>query len=263
VESSSTATLLQDSLRRFAADHPATETFSQGAWRDLEAMGLFEADTEEAIVVAEALAGHDAGLALAYAGHHLARRHGAETWLEAGCGFVPLAAHAQSFWVEGRERAERASVTVTPCREPLALASSAPARVAMPARESADNGLWYRAVGAVCVGVARAALAEGLHYARHRRQFGRLIAEFQAIQWKLADSATWIEAAALMVARGEPGRALLLAMEAAQLASNSALQIHGGNGISREYKVERLYREAQALRAGFSVPRKQAVALAV
>jgi acyl-CoA dehydrogenase len=117
-------------------------------------------------------------------------------------------------------------------------------------------------VGAAAAGLARRALDESLSYALQRRTFGRAIAEHQAIQLKLADMATELEAARLLVYRAalmrdgglkprltlESAQAKLFATEAAQRIVDSAVQIHGGAGLVKGAEVERLYREVRALR---------------
>jgi alkylation response protein AidB-like acyl-CoA dehydrogenase len=117
-------------------------------------------------------------------------------------------------------------------------------------------------VAARGVGIAQRALDEALAYAKTRRTFGRPIAEHQAIAMKLADMATRTEAARLltekaarMLASGarsdlEAGMAKLFATEAAVENSLEAMRIHGGYGYSKEYVVERLYRDAPLLVIG-------------
>ncbi len=117
-------------------------------------------------------------------------------------------------------------------------------------------------IGAMAVGLAQAALDEAKRYAQQRVQFGRPIAEFQAIQWMLADMATEIEAARLMVYRAaamkdaglrftkEAAMAKLFASEVAERAAFKAIQIHGGYGYSREYPVERIYRDQRLCSIG-------------
>jgi len=113
-------------------------------------------------------------------------------------------------------------------------------------------------IAAQAVGIAQAALEEGLLYAKSRQAFGRPLTEFGAIQAKLADMATAVEAARLMTWRaaaghdaGAPGgpvassMAKLFATEAAQTVTYEAVQIHGGYGYSKEFRVERLYRDAR------------------
>jgi len=108
-------------------------------------------------------------------------------------------------------------------------------------------------------GIARAALEHSTAYAGQRRQFGRPIADFQAIQFKLADMATQLSAARALLheaARlkdaGQPaaawaGRAKLFASEMAMRVTTDAVQIFGGYGYMREYPVERLMRDAKVL----------------
>jgi len=117
-------------------------------------------------------------------------------------------------------------------------------------------------IGAMAVGIARAALEESLRYAKERRQFGKAIAEFEAIQWKLADIATEIDAARLLVYRaaelrqnGLPfkrmaAQAKLFASEVASRATNQAIQIHGGAGYMKDLPVERYFRDAKLCEIG-------------
>lgn len=116
-------------------------------------------------------------------------------------------------------------------------------------------------VGAAAIGLAWRALDESISYAKRRVQFGRPIAEFQAIQMKLAEMATELDAARMLVYRAawkksagadrvtkEAAMAKLFATEAAQRIIDSGVQIHGGTGVVRGTVVERLYREVRALR---------------
>jgi len=112
------------------------------------------------------------------------------------------------------------------------------------------------------VGVAQACLDQALDYARERQAFGRPIADFQAIQLKLADMATEIQAARLLTwwaaaaldagrrADMETGMAKLYASEVCLKASLEAMRIHGGYGYSTEYDVERFYRDAPLMAIG-------------
>ncbi len=113
-------------------------------------------------------------------------------------------------------------------------------------------------IAAQAVGIAQAALDAGLAYAKDRKQFGKAIAEYQAIQWKLADMATEIDAARLLVRHAavmkdagldytrQASQAKLYASELATRAAGHAIQIHGGYGYIRDFGVERLYRDAKA-----------------
>jgi acyl-CoA dehydrogenase len=117
-------------------------------------------------------------------------------------------------------------------------------------------------VGACAVGFAQRAMDESIAYAQRRHAFGRAIADYQAVQLKLASMATEIEASRLLVYRSallhdrrtkprvtiESSQAKLFATEAAQRVIDQAVQIHGGNGVLKGYEVERLYREIRALR---------------
>ncbi len=117
-------------------------------------------------------------------------------------------------------------------------------------------------VAAMAVGIGRACLEDAIAYARKRHAFGHPIGEFQAIQTMLADMATELDAARLLVLRaarrkdaGEPfGReasmAKLYASEAATRAANRAVQIHGGYGYTRAFPVERYLREAKLCEIG-------------
>jgi len=117
-------------------------------------------------------------------------------------------------------------------------------------------------IGALALGLGRAALDASLEYARQRKAFGRPIADQQAIQWMLADMATELDAAEALVvdaasraARGEPYRlaasmAKLYASEAATRAANRAVQIHGGYGFIKDYPVERIYRDVKLCEIG-------------
>jgi alkylation response protein AidB-like acyl-CoA dehydrogenase len=117
-------------------------------------------------------------------------------------------------------------------------------------------------IAALAVGIARAALEESLRYARERRQFGKPLAEFQAVQWMLADMATEIDAARLLTQRaarlkdlGRPfssnaSKAKLYAAEAAMRAATKAVQIHGGYGYLKDYPVERYFRDAKLCEIG-------------
>jgi len=117
-------------------------------------------------------------------------------------------------------------------------------------------------IAAMALGIGRGALEEALQYAQQREQFGQPIAHFQAIQWKLADMATELDAARLLVLRAawlkdqgmrvtkESAMAKLYASEAATRACNAALQIHGGYGYMKDYPVERYLRDAKICEIG-------------
>ena len=117
-------------------------------------------------------------------------------------------------------------------------------------------------VAARGVGIAQRALELALKYSQERRTFGKPICEHQAIQFKLADMATQVEAARLLTLRAarlkdagersdmEAGMAKLFASEAGRFCVEESFRIHGGYGYSKEYEIERLYREAPMLLIG-------------
>jgi alkylation response protein AidB-like acyl-CoA dehydrogenase len=117
-------------------------------------------------------------------------------------------------------------------------------------------------VASVSLGLARAAFDAALHHAMTRKQFGRTLAEFQAIQFMLADCETELRAAealvlqaAILASRGarharESSIAKLFASEAASRICNRALQIHGGYGYTRDIPVERYWRDARLSEIG-------------
>ena len=112
-------------------------------------------------------------------------------------------------------------------------------------------------MAALTVGIARGALEESLKYAKERQAFGQPIANYQAIQWKLADMATEIDAARLLVLQAadlrdrdqpftkEAAYGKLFSSEIAMKAASEAVQIHGGYGYIKEFPVERYFRDAK------------------
>jgi alkylation response protein AidB-like acyl-CoA dehydrogenase len=112
------------------------------------------------------------------------------------------------------------------------------------------------------VGMARAAFEDSIRYAQQREQFGQPIANFQAIQFKLADMATHIAAARLLTYQAaakkdrgercdlEAGMAKLFASEICEKAASEGIQIHGGYGYTEDFAVERYYRDAKLLTVG-------------
>jgi alkylation response protein AidB-like acyl-CoA dehydrogenase len=129
-------------------------------------------------------------------------------------------------------------------------------------------------VAARGVGLARACLEESLAYAQNRKTFGKPIAQHQAIQIKLADMATRVEAARLLVEQAahaydaggrcdmEAGMAKLFATEAAVENSMEAMRIHGAYGYSKEFNIERYYRDAPLLAIGEGTNELQRIIIA-
>jgi alkylation response protein AidB-like acyl-CoA dehydrogenase len=112
-------------------------------------------------------------------------------------------------------------------------------------------------IGAQMVGLAQGALDHAIRYVKERRQFGKAIAEFQGVQFQIARAATDLEAARLLVYNAarlrdagrpflrEAAMCKLYASEAAERITSLAVQLHGGNGYTRDYPVEKLYRDAK------------------
>jgi butyryl-CoA dehydrogenase len=139
----------------------------------------------------------------------------------------------------------------------------------VPARQRlGDEGMGFRVamstldggrigIASQAVGIAQGAFEAALKYAKEREQFGHPIADFQAIQFYLADMAMELDAARLLVYKAawakentkrctlEAAQAKLFASEMAQRVTNKALQIHGGYGYTRDYDVERFFRDAR------------------
>jgi butyryl-CoA dehydrogenase len=125
-------------------------------------------------------------------------------------------------------------------------------KIAMAALDGGRVG-----IAAQAIGIAQAALDDALAYSQQREQFGQHLCDFQAIQFYLADMATELDAARLLAWKAawakdhqkrytlEAAQAKLFSSEMAQRVTNKALQIHGGYGYSREYNVERYFRDAR------------------
>jgi len=118
------------------------------------------------------------------------------------------------------------------------------------------------AIAAMALGLAQGAYDRAVDYAKSREQFGQPIADFQAIRWMIADMATEIDAARMMVHRAawlkeqdkrftkEASMAKLFATEMSERVCRKAIQIHGGYGYVREYDVERMYRDQRLCAIG-------------
>ena len=129
-------------------------------------------------------------------------------------------------------------------------------------------------IGALAVGIGRAALEDSIRYASQRKAFGKSLTEHQAIQFMLADMATELDAAWLLVLRaaqladlGQPFRreaamAKLYASEAAARATTKAVQIHGGYGLIKDYPVERYYRDVKLTEIGEGTSEIQRIIIA-
>ena len=155
----------------------------------------------------------------------------------------------------GLRSSDTASLIFEDCRVPrenLLGAEGEGFRIALATLDGGRIG-----IAAQALGIAQGCLEESVAYARQRHQFGRAIAEFEAIQWMLADMATEIDAARLLTYRAawlaEQGRsftkeaamAKLFASEAANRIAYKAIQIFGGYGYTKEFAVERFFRDAR------------------
>ena len=167
-------------------------------------------------------------------------------------------AATRTSWACAPRSPASSSSTTAGCRRPTCWArrATAFARCSSPWTAGASASAPWP------LGLAQAALDASLKYSKERVQFGQPIASFQAIQWMLADMATEIDCARLMVYRAawlkdqgkrftrEAAMAKLFASEAADRACNKAIQIHGGYGYTRDYPVERYWRDARLCEIG-------------
>jgi len=151
-------------------------------------------------------------------------------------------------------------VILEDCRVPAANLLGKEGEGFVNALKTLDGG--RISIGALGVGLAQGALEESVAYAKERRQFGRPIADFQGIQWKIADMAMRTEAARMLVYhaawlkdRGLPFKAeaamgKLYASEAAMWVTTQGVQVHGGYGYIKDYPVERMFRDAKLCEIG-------------
>lgn len=160
----------------------------------------------------------------------------------------------------GFRASDTAEVIFENCRIPRENCLGEPGQGFVDSLRVLDRG--RISIAALAVGMAQGAYEASLSYARQRRQFGKPIAEFQAIQWKLADMATEIDAARLLTLRAaqladrnqrvtrEGAMAKLYAGEMAVRVAGEAVQIHGGYGFIKDYPVEKFYRDVKLCTIG-------------
>ncbi len=257
-------------------------TFGTDEQRSRFVPPLARAEVVGAFALTEPEAGSDAGsLRTAATAHGDGWRiSGSKQWITNG-GFggtvllfartdsdTPGAKGVSAFILDG------ASVKVTREEEKLGLNSSSTVDLVIEGAEVGRDRLLHEegkgftvamatldggriGIAAQALGIAQAAYDVAREYALERRQFGKRIAEFQAIQWKLADMATEIDAARLLVYRAawlkqegrphteEGAKAKLFASEMARRQTAEAIQILGGYGYTKEFPVERYYRDAK------------------
>lgn len=155
----------------------------------------------------------------------------------------------------GLHSSDTASLTLTDCKLPLEnrLGDEGEGfKIAMTSLDSGRLGIASQALG-----IAQAALEESIKYSKQRHQFGQPISEFQAIKFKLADMETRIQAARMLIYKAaflkdqhkrftkEASIAKVFASETATWCADQAVQIHGGYGYTKDYTVERLFRDSR------------------
>jgi alkylation response protein AidB-like acyl-CoA dehydrogenase len=160
----------------------------------------------------------------------------------------------------GMRASATGEVLFTDCRLPAGQMVGKPGEGFVDSLRILDGG--RISIAALSVGIAQGAYEAALKYSKQRKQFGRPISEFQAIQHKLADMATAIDASRLLTYRAgwmkdqgkrvtrESAMAKLYASEAAVDVANEALQIHGGYGFIKDYPVEKFYRDVKLCTIG-------------
>jgi alkylation response protein AidB-like acyl-CoA dehydrogenase len=198
--------------------------------------------------------GTDADIALIFASTDVSKKRKG-----IACFIVPAETPGYSHGAPEHKLGVNASGTtelvLQECRVPVSQRLGAEGEGFKIAMATLDGG--RIGIAAQAVGIAQAALEEALRYAQQRQQFGQVLSEFQAIQFYLADMATEIDAARLLAWKAawakdsgrrfslEAAQAKLFASEMAQRVTSKALQIHGGYGYTREYNVERYFRDAR------------------
>ncbi len=161
----------------------------------------------------------------------------------------------------GMRASDTSEVVFSDCRVPEGNLLGAEGQGFINSLQVLDGG--RISIAALALGMAQGAFEAAAKYARQRKQFGRAIAEFQAIQFKLADMETQIEAARLLVYQAawladrkdvrftrESSMAKLFASEVAVSVANEGVQIHGGYGFIKDYPAEKFYRDVKLCTIG-------------
>jgi len=160
----------------------------------------------------------------------------------------------------GMRASDTAALVFDECVLPASNLIGEPGQGFIQAMKVLDGG--RISIAALAVGIAQGAYEAALRYAKERQQFGRSIAEFQAIQFKLADMATQVDAARLLTYRAaamknagrpttkESSMAKLYASEVAVRVSEESVQIHGGYGYIKDYPVEKFWRDSKLCTIG-------------
>ncbi|PYP82824.1 MAG: acyl-CoA dehydrogenase [Blastocatellia bacterium AA13] len=172
----------------------------------------------------------------------------------------------------GMRASDTASIAFDDCRVPNENLIGEAGQGFIQAMRVLDGG--RISIAALAVGTAQGAFEAALRYAKERYQFGKPISEFQAIQFKLSDMATQIDAARLLTYRAaamkdagklttrESSMAKLYASEVSVRASEEAIQIHGGYGFIKDYPVEKYWRDSKLLTIGEGTSEVQRVVIA-
>ncbi|MDG6228997.1 MAG: acyl-CoA dehydrogenase [Candidatus Thermoplasmatota archaeon] len=172
----------------------------------------------------------------------------------------------------GLRGSHTAEIILEDCRVPKENLLDTPGNGFIGAMNILDRG--RTAIGAMSVGIARGALEDSLEYAKQRQQFGKPIGKNQAIQWMIVDMATQIDAARLLVYRAafmedndirftkEAAMAKYYASEIAMNATVKAMQIFGGYGYTKEYPLERYYRDVKLCQIGEGTSEVQKMVIA-
>jgi butyryl-CoA dehydrogenase len=172
--------------------------------------------------------------------------------VEAGRKGVTIGKSEKKMGIRGSATCE---VLFEECRIPAANRIGEEGKGFTIALDTLDGG--RNGIAAQAVGIGRGAMEDATEYAKKREQFGKPIADFQAVQWMLADMDTKLAAARLLIYRAawlrdngrpctrEAAMAKLFASETANKCAKDAVQIFGGNGYSKEYDVERYFRDAR------------------
>jgi butyryl-CoA dehydrogenase len=196
----------------------------------------------------------DAQLAIVFATHEIGTgNRGVSAFIvETGWPGFEVVRVEEKMGIRGAHSAQLAFTDLRVPRDNLLGGERQGFKVAMKTLDGGRIG-----IAAQAVGIARACLEASLAYARDRRAFGQALVDFQATQWKLADMAAQVEAARLLTLRaaamkdgGQPytreaATAKLYAAETAMTAAIQAVQLHGGYGYTREFPVERHFRDAK------------------
>ena len=160
----------------------------------------------------------------------------------------------------GMRASDTASIILEDCRLPARNLLGKEGRGFSDAMKVLDGG--RISIAALGVGMAQGAYEHALRYVKQRKQFGKFLAEFESIQFKLADMATEIEAARLLTMRAaelkqegkrtsrESSMAKLYSSEVAVRVANEAVQIHGGYGFLKDFPVEKYYRDVKLCTIG-------------